>query len=105
MSPVCQRNEYLQKLMFEAVVVGSLLLPIQMVMESLPLPLMRDTYKKEVSIVLAGATFHLLAEASGMNEWYLTHGAVLMSCRDIFQASAQPAQCEQLWTQKVSYIL
>ena len=57
----------------EAVVVGAALLPIYSVVHEVV-----DARKKNrelLAVFLSGVVFHLVAEATGLNEWYIHHGA------------------------------
>lgn len=59
---------YKRKLANEAIFVGLTLIPFVSFME--------DRYEnKYVAIFLAGALYHLTAEFSGLNDWYLKNGA------------------------------
>lgn len=59
----------------EAVVVGAALLPIYSVVHEVveELDLGRSTDLS--AVFLSGVAFHLIAEATGLNEWYIHHGA------------------------------
>lgn len=59
----------------EATEVGVLLLPVYAVIrETLNgLKFKNERNKEYFSVVISGAVFHILAEASGMNEWYLSN--------------------------------
>ena len=61
------------QLVEEALAVGAFLVPVYaLVRKSL---VWRDEASREyVSVFLSGALFHVISEASGVNEWYLTHG-------------------------------
>jgi hypothetical protein len=60
----------------EATEVGALLVPVYAVVrEALKGLRFKDEVNKEyLSVFVAGALFHVVAEATGVNEWYLTHG-------------------------------
>jgi len=60
----------------EAVGVGALLVPVYAVVRKSVVNLVwKDEASREyVAVFLSGALFHVLAEASGLNEWYLTNG-------------------------------
>jgi len=60
----------------EAVGVGVLLVPVYAVVrESVRNIQSSSTLTQEyTSVFLSGALFHILCEATGVNEWYLTNG-------------------------------
>lgn len=60
----------------EATEVGALLVPVYaIVREALNGMRFKNASNKEyISVFISGALFHILAEATGMNEQYLTHG-------------------------------
>lgn len=60
----------------EAIGVGALLVPVYaLVRKSVIDYTWRDESTREYAAVfLSGALFHVLAEASGLNEWYITNG-------------------------------
>lgn len=64
------------QLVEEAIGVGALLVPVYAVVRKSIVNLVwRDEASRDyVAVFLSGALFHVLAEASGLNEWYLTHG-------------------------------
>ena len=60
----------------EAVSVGVLLVPVYAVVrESVRnIRSVNSTTQEYTSVFLSGALFHILCEATGINEWYLTNG-------------------------------
>ena len=60
----------------EAVSVGVLLVPVYAVVrESVRnIQSVNSTTQEYTSVFLSGALFHILCEATGINEWYLTNG-------------------------------
>jgi len=74
------------KLLTEAFVVGAGLLPLYFfthTMVSALLPRMGDDAQDYLSLFISGATFHLIAENTGINDWYLDNGhAYLKRNRD-----------------------
>jgi hypothetical protein len=74
------------KLLTEAFLLGAGLLPIYIMTHKivgLMLPRMSDETQDYLSIFLSGATFHLVAEGTGINDWYLENGhAYLKRNRD-----------------------
>ena len=65
-----------QQLAEEAIGLGALLVPVYAVVrKSLVNLVWKDEASREyVAVFLSGALFHVLAEASGLNECYLTNG-------------------------------
>jgi hypothetical protein len=59
----------------EATEVGVLLVPVYaIVREALNgLRFKNERNKEYISVFIGGALFHILAEATGVNEWYLTN--------------------------------
>ena len=60
----------------EALGVGALLVPVYAVVRK---SIVDYTWKNEATreyaaVFLSGALFHVLAEASGLNEWYISNG-------------------------------
>ena len=64
------------QLVEEAIGVGALLVPVYAVVRKSIVNLVwkNEASREYVAVFLSGALFHVLAEASGLNEWYLTHG-------------------------------
>ena len=72
-------NEYPKQLAIEAVSVGAAFVPFQYIVSGLVArSAIAPRYQPWVSIFLAGAGFHLVAEATGLNNWYLHHSAASM---------------------------
>ena len=63
-----------QQLALEAAVVGVGLIPMWMLVRRATTAMNIYGGKEIIDIALAGAAFHLLAEESGLNTWYLTNG-------------------------------
>jgi hypothetical protein len=59
----------------EATEVGALLVPVYAVVrEALDgMKFKNERNKDYISVFISGALFHIVAEATGVNEWYLTH--------------------------------
>ena len=72
-------NSYVEQLAIEAVTVGALFVPwtyiVSGIITQTPLS---NTIKMPVAVFVAGAGFHLVAEASGLNDYYLKHSAAHM---------------------------
>ena len=66
---------YTQQLALEAATVGALFVPWTYIVSGV---LVRLNPRSAVTMFVAGATFHLLAEATGFNEYYLEHSAAQM---------------------------
>ena len=65
-----------EQLLLEAGFVGVALLPLFTVTDSILKfyqPKVKDSVRTAMAVALAGALFHLLAEESGLNTWYLSH--------------------------------
>ena len=70
---------YGTQLAFEAVSVGALFVPWSYVISGVigRFP-MSNALRMPVSVFVAGAGFHLLCEATGLNDYYLTNSAAHM---------------------------
>lgn len=70
---------YYKQLAIEAVVVGALLVPlfylVSMILKKVP---MEARFRSGLTIFLAGASFHLVAEFGGMNKYFLENSAAKM---------------------------
>jgi hypothetical protein len=62
----------------EAAVVGLTMLPMWvLVSRATDFFGIRPVWKSALDVALAGAAFHLIAEESGVNAWYVQHGAAV----------------------------
>ncbi|NDC55476.1 MAG: hypothetical protein EBZ69_01450 [Alphaproteobacteria bacterium] len=79
--------DYSGRLVVEALIVGATLTPVVMFAES-------RFENRMIAITIAGASYHLIAEFSGLNSWYLKHGAAaLLQVQEVHaQASAETAK-------------
>ena len=69
-------DEYSQQLALEAATVGAVFVPWSYIVSGL---LANTKVRSPVaSFFVAGATFHLLAEITGLNAYYLRHSAAQM---------------------------
>jgi len=73
--------DYSTKLLTEAVVVGSALLPVYALTKNfitIIFPRMNGTTQEYTSVVISGGLFHLICEGSGLNDWYLDNGVAVL---------------------------
>ena len=71
--------EYRKQLAIEAATVGAAFVPWSYIVSGLMAKTrLQPRLQGMVSIFIAGATFHLLAEATGLNEYYLRNSAAQM---------------------------
>lgn len=76
--------EYQTRLAFEAIFVGATLVPFVLATE-------RIIKSPILSVFTAGLLYHLSAELSGLNEWYLEHGAsTLNRIEEIREEASRP---------------
>lgn len=70
----------------EAVIVGILNVPIwlisQHIVDSLKIP---EKQRGVLTAVLSGMSFHLLAEYSGMNAWYIENGHAALDQKEKYR--------------------
>jgi hypothetical protein len=61
----------------EAVTIGAFITPLFAVVRELvdEVNFTNERSKDYISVFVAGAMFHIIAEASGVNEWYLNNSA------------------------------
>lgn len=71
--------KYDEKLVNEAVSVGALMVPWFYLVSGLTTTLGLRQNKDVIDLFLSGATFHLAAEFSGANAWYLNNSAASLS--------------------------
>jgi hypothetical protein len=75
-------DEYAQQLALEAAAVGAVFVPWSYVVSGL---LAKARVRAPVAgIFIAGATFHLLAELTGVNAYYLRHSAAQMRAERVW---------------------
>ena len=95
-SQMLNERRYWTQLATEAVATGVLVVPLAQVTARL-LP-----NNQFAQLFVAGAAFHLIAEATGMNEWYVRHGAASRWDWRSFHRSAHKTstkartECQQL---------
>jgi hypothetical protein len=67
-----------RQLAHEAVTIGAVLTPVYAVVRELveELNFENERSKDYISVFVAGALFHILAEATGVNEYYIKHSHV-----------------------------
>ena len=71
--------EYKKQLAIEAATVGAAFVPWSYLVSGLLVKMrLQPRLQGMASIFIAGATFHLLAEATGLNEYYLRNSAAQM---------------------------
>lgn len=70
--------EYRKQLALEAATVGAAFVPWSYLISGLLARARLGKLQNVASIFIAGATFHLLAEATGLNEYYLRNSAAQM---------------------------
>jgi hypothetical protein len=87
-----------QQLALEAAVVGVGLIPMWMLVRRATTAMNIYGGKEIIDIALAGAAFHLLAEESGLNTWYLTNGyAAQKAFHDDITGNVLPADLDGRW--------
>jgi len=76
-------HDYATRLATEASFVGATLIPFVVLAES-------KIQSKALSVFVAGACYHLVSEFSGLNAWYLQHGAATLHKVQQVYEEAQP---------------
>lgn len=71
-------DEYSKQLAIEAATVGAVFVPWSYLVSGLLARARLGRVQGVASIFIAGATFHLLAEMTGLNEYYLRNSAAQM---------------------------
>lgn len=74
-------DEHNRKLLTEAFFVGAFLVPVFAFTHSvvtIAFPRMKDTTQDYLSVFISGGLFHLVAEGSGVNDWYLDNGVAVL---------------------------
>lgn len=76
--PSRRKEEHEEQVYQEAVFVGLTMLPIWLlVQQSTTLFRIGWRHKDKLDVVLAAASYHLIAEATGLNEFYAKNGAAV----------------------------
>jgi hypothetical protein len=76
----------------EASVVGAALLPVWFAVRSATAATkVGGPYKEFLDVALAGFLFHILAEESGVNQWYLSNSHASMKEKQRFNQSGNDA--------------
>jgi hypothetical protein len=87
-----------QQLALEAAVVGVGIIPIWMLVRRATTAMNIYGNKAIIDVALAGAAFHLLAEESGLNTWYLTNGyAAQKAFQENIRGNVLPVDLDGLW--------
>ena len=88
-----------QQLALEATVVGIGLIPVWMLVRRATTAMrITGTSKGMIDVALAGAAFHLLAEESGLNTWYLSNSyAAQKSFQKDIRGNVIPTDLDGLW--------
>ena len=87
-----------QQLALEAAVVGVGIIPIWMLVRRATMAMNIYGNKAIIDVALAGAVFHLLAEESGLNTWYLTNGyAAQKAFHKNIRGNVLPVDLDGLW--------
>ena len=75
-------GEYEMQLVREAGAVSLSILPLYLTFDAL-LPIKNDKWRTILAVMLSGGSLHVIAEYSGLNQWYLEHSAISIKMRPI----------------------
>ena len=86
---VCEHHEHWGvkhgRLYQEAAAVGGALLPVWLAVRSATAATrLGGTYKEFLDVAISGFLFHILAEESGVNAWYLTNSHAARKEKHVF---------------------
>lgn len=82
----------------EAITVGALLVPMWFLVSKTTAALKLTSESKPlIDIALSGFLFHLTAEETGVNEWYLTNSYAAMKHLHPHQNELSPFLVDHIW--------